>query len=505
MGAPVKKPRKASSLSQMLPTGKRMDLDHPVPDFAGDKLASKAGGTSSVSGSRTTSKISPGRFPNTASRTAGSSRKPATGQPPSNAPTALKPDNARDNESKRSALNESNSRRKSSGNGSTKTGLGTWLGSLSRFMDTRSMSQNERLLVGLPADPETPRSTQSGQSPSSYMERLETIKADNSPSGSSFTWGSQPNSPARSALATNLVLFLSTKLLRTHLPLVMYMEGLSAPPKLMFRDYDAIVYPPRAGAAVPDQPSTGISDPESQLPEEADIIISPNAGIMLTTTHDLTQRYLPGHPPLDPRFPDRTRFHGPVLTRMMKLSVRYEYLYILAYHSTPLSEASRSKMDPATKEGITSLQIFSSYMSSLSAHSHLIPLFVTPHPEKVAKTIFAMARRHMSAFQSINLSRAPAWDRAKDNEITSQVHRLITEHETRWEWFLRGLGFNPFAARLILAILEAREQNTAADGTARSALHVFLDMDPKRILYEFRRFVGRDVINRVCGAVGVAT
>lgn len=95
----------------------------------------------------------------------------------------------------------------------------------------------------------------------------------------------------------DLALYFSSDLLRTHLPLVQHLEMMRNHPHIVYRDYN---------------PDEGV--------EDADIIIPPATGIILTHVQALTQQNLPGDEILD---------GNPVMGRVRRLASRYQYFYVL--------------------------------------------------------------------------------------------------------------------------------------------------------------------------------
>lgn len=90
-----------------------------------------------------------------------------------------------------------------------------------------------------------------------------------------------PDTPPSALVTRSLVLVLSTSILRTHRHIVRALESLTPAPILVFRDYEL---------PGPHKPSTSIGN-TSDILLEADIILSPTTGIILTTTQATTQLY----------------------------------------------------------------------------------------------------------------------------------------------------------------------------------------------------------------------
>jgi hypothetical protein len=155
-----------------------------------------------------------------------------------------------------------------------------------------------------------------------------------------------PPIPADRRLLEDRVLFLSSELLKTHLPLIQTLESPPNAPTLVYRDYDA-----------------------SQNIEDADIIVPPMTGIILTTAQALTQRPLPG---------EEKEYECPVLARIYRLAPRYEHFYVLV--------VSSQMVDSRTADSLAFLKVF---CGSASDHAKVIPLFVSS--EEVADWVLALA------------------------------------------------------------------------------------------------------------------
>lgn len=142
------------------------------------------------------------------------------------------------------------------------------------------------------------------------------------------------------------VLYLSSDLLKTHLLLIQSLETLPHPPNLVYRDYDA-----------------------TKNVEDADIIVPPTTGIMLTTAQALTQRPLPG---------EEKEYECPVLARIYRLAPRYEYFYVLV--------VSGQRVDRRTADALAFLKLF---CGQASDNAKVIPVKISS--EDVLDWVLAIA------------------------------------------------------------------------------------------------------------------
>lgn len=306
-----------------------------------------------------------------------------------------------------------------------------------------------------------------------------------------------PNTPPTALVTRSLTFLLSTSLLKTHRHIVTSLETVTPAPTLMFRDYEA-PGPPKSYA--PTRNSSTV------LPE-ADIIISPTAGIILTTTQATTQLYLPGHkhqagvdgfPPFD----------SPLRERIARLSLRYDYIYVLICHApsntVDLNTTSPTlTMDPKTLFSVQSLMTF---CASLSNYSSIIPLVVPSVQNAILEWIITLANKHAYSFKNLNETNIRF---TPINEPKYQPSFESIHEETPWELFLRRAGLNPFAALAVLDFIEWRESSESADlpGSVNGdrcrprGLSTFIEMDPDVRRKLFDTIIGRRAIEAIEHAI----
>ncbi|MCJ1399854.1 hypothetical protein MMC11_003057 [Xylographa trunciseda] len=175
--------------------------------------------------------------------------------------------------------------------------------------------------------------------------------------------------------------------------------------------------------------------PTSTIPliHEADILLSPSTGLLLTTLPQITQRPLPGSIGL-----------SPIYNRILHTAPRYELLIILVSDASPTSAETPTSLPP---------------LLSLHAFCASIPLPTPPYilfvpaspPSKPASTRDALLPLatyivHLMTTHSLptsTLSLAPS----------TPPFSYLQQDETTWELFLRRAGLNAFAAQAVLAAL----------------------------------------------------
>ena len=181
---------------------------------------------------------------------------------------------------------------------------------------------------------------------------------------------------------------------------------------------------------------------------EADIILSPSAGLHFTTLQKLKQKPLPGQPP------SKTTIH-PLLS---SLSARYTTLHLLVTppHPTYILDASDT-----------------SALNALTSHPtlpNLRPLYLpSPDPSLVAAYTAALI---------VSSHHPPS---------PHQPHPLLLAEETYWELFLRKAGLNAFAAQVVIAQLKSE-----------GGLAAFVTMAPQERVRRFGEMMGgEEVLGRV--------
>ncbi|KAF2473975.1 uncharacterized protein BDR25DRAFT_282135 [Lindgomyces ingoldianus] len=158
--------------------------------------------------------------------------------------------------------------------------------------------------------------------------------------------------------------------------------------------------------------------------QEADLLLSPSTGLILTSLQQIKQRALPGQP-------DRS----PIKERISKLQLRYERLIVLVSEgvSQEVEEAgSRRLADARDPEALKELEVFSSKMEA-----DVMTKYIEGGELALSRAI---------------VGEMAGWGLPHGSEDIGDVKLL--QEETLWELFLRRAGFNPFAAQVILASLK---------------------------------------------------
>ncbi|KAB8208155.1 hypothetical protein BDV34DRAFT_233673 [Aspergillus parasiticus] len=370
------------------------------------------------------------------------------------------------------------------------------LGSLSTFMETRGRAGRRQITAvspyftnNMPAEDivEYQDLAIDGRSLHEY-EKPKDVLEEVQPLGLELTEQRYPQYPQLQAQNHEQpLLFLSTGLLKSHLSIIQGLERLNSPPAMIYRDYDVpIQNQPVPGIWIPSQASI-----KHDLPKEADIIVSPTAGTILTTLQATTQLYLPGHKP-NPHTNGAKCINSPLRERIFFLASRYKHLYVFVTHCTSSlsSGPGNAPRWTADRRLLASFTALTAFCDSMSTNSTISPILISPSPDILIRWILALAHKH--AFQlptdTVDLPQTRAFTPVKPTPKT-KFDIDAMENETRWEVFLRRVGLNPYAAQIILTVLrhegdipKHNDNFSTSDDVEKEmgALSSFIEMSPER-------------------------
>ena len=214
------------------------------------------------------------------------------------------------------------------------------------------------------------------------------------------------------------------------------------------------------------------------LCNEADIIISPSTGLVLTTLQKIKQKPLPGQETL----------HYGIKERLIDLSVRYEHLVVLVAEGSSISGMTRDLDD----NDCLALSEMTGFTAALNTD---VQVLYTPggNKELAVWTVYCIAQFRFDFATSIGRSGG------------QQEPRLI-EDETLWEQFLRRAGLNAFAAQVVLAELREPDPSCRRKGSEVSFsasatdtyLRAFVRMAPDERIKRFEVLLGgKKVLTKV--------
>ncbi|KAH0349190.1 hypothetical protein KCU81_g2950, partial [Aureobasidium melanogenum] len=205
----------------------------------------------------------------------------------------------------------------------------------------------------------------------------------------------------------------------------------------------------------------GLSSQTSEA-DEADVIIAPGHGIMLTTLQKVMQKSLPGEV-----------VRNVIRERIVQLARRYERLIIMV-HEDQSSDQQRP-LDNRESGELVSLINF------CAAQSHDIQVMYIPGDELALATwiVASMIRYGLD---------------------DSEVH--LIQDETTWELFLRKAGMDAFAAQAILNKLKAPIPMPTPSTKQFYGLPAFVMMDETERLRLFGAlFGGEKILRKVSMAI----
>ncbi|KAG2162415.1 hypothetical protein JADG_002154 [Aureobasidium aubasidani] len=205
----------------------------------------------------------------------------------------------------------------------------------------------------------------------------------------------------------------------------------------------------------------GVSSQTSEA-DEADMILAPGHGILLTTLQKLIQKNLPGQV---------TR--NVVRERIVQLARRYERLIVMVHEDRAGSQ--QRPLDSRESGEIVSLVNF------CAAQSHEIQVMYIPGDE-IALAIWIVAS--MVRF-GLN-----------DPEVQ------LLQDETSWELFLRKAGMDVFAAQVILIKLKVPDSVPSPSDKRQYGLPAFVMMGEAERLRRFGGlFGGEKILRKVSMAI----
>ena len=236
--------------------------------------------------------------------------------------------------------------------------------------------------------------------------------------------------------------------------LIRQAESLASKMILIERDYsahDTTIWMPGSVARSP------IASP---LASEADIIVSPLVGIIITTLQKVKQKALPGQK-------TKVAIRG----RLEKVSARYEKIIVLVTEGRP-DETARELDD-------SDCIAFSEFVSfAITLPATISVQYVGGGDSTLAKWLVSSISSH-------------------------KVDVELLAEETHWELFLRRAGLNPFAAQAVILNVKAPENVNASNSSkaAHFGLTAFVEMGKEQRIARFGHICGNRLIERVGAAV----
>jgi hypothetical protein len=227
--------------------------------------------------------------------------------------------------------------------------------------------------------------------------------------------------------------------------------------------------------------------------DEADIVISPATGILLTTMVQLRQRALPGRAP--PAGSGGGNSNSNIINNnnnaaaatgfcrvVSNVAVRHERVVVLVSEGNKHSETA-GPLSPSDARALAEFQGFAAGLAATTAEVRAV--YVGGGVETLAKWVAAMVCEYYVA--------------EAEAEAVG-VADLLLPVETLWEVFLRRAGMNVFAAQVVLGRLKVPDGRPAVGGGdgRMFGLPLFVTMARERRVELFGEVLGgRRVLDRV--------
>ncbi|KAK2794429.1 hypothetical protein FQN51_000872 [Onygenales sp. PD_10] len=315
--------------------------------------------------------------------------------------------------------------------------------------------------------------------------------------------------PDTSGQPEALTFVISAALLRKHRRIIRNLELLSPAPILLFRDIANSSLSAGSSKISSDlqhphnSPRTrGLTNPQNNDTQEADVAFSPTVGVLLTSTQEATHQYLPGHGPISS--PRSKKPSSPVRERISNSCLSYEHLYVFICYPTPpttqhsFAQNAHAELDRRTMEAVNSLK---SFCESLSHFTTITPLLIPNDAAYITEWLVSLANKHYT--------KAP-WSQNKESG-SGYGKANVPEDPTTEELFLRQVGLNAFAAQVVLhhAAEEGRLDSTQfvsrysrtetpdLESPMQNALSWFIGISPLERREAFASIVGERVLARV--------
>ncbi|QSS50791.1 hypothetical protein I7I53_05936 [Histoplasma capsulatum var. duboisii H88] len=249
-----------------------------------------------------------------------------------------------------------------------------------------------------------------------------------------------------------LTFVLTSSLLRTHRSVIHSLESLSPACNLIFRDYSSLPKRYASGTWAESfhqhrlMPRTQEHQdgPQNIEIQEADISLSPTAGVLLTTTQEITQKYLPGHQPNGQGIAQELNY--PVRRRISEICLLYEEVYVFICNPIVTLNKDRltrpyveMEMNDRTVKAIESLKTF---CESLNHFSTINAFPVVNDASIITDWLVSLASKHytMTPWSASNIV----------HELGKPAKIRFPEDTSPSENFLRQCGLNSFAAQMVL-------------------------------------------------------
>ncbi|KAI1088328.1 hypothetical protein F5B19DRAFT_429429 [Rostrohypoxylon terebratum] len=207
-----------------------------------------------------------------------------------------------------------------------------------------------------------------------------------------------------------------------------------------------------------DRNSVSRSPVVSPLAAEADVIVSPTTGVIVTTLLKAMQKPSPGHKGL-----------AAIRERIRNVALRYEHLIVLVSEGNRIDETARD----LTPSECAAYADFSGFVVGQDTNAQVY--YVGGGNCTLTKWLVSFLTRY--------------------SPEAAEVRDLLIQEETLWELFLRRAGMNAYAAQAILGHLKAPDDIGKEEG-GKYGLPAFIRMAPAERVQSFRGVMGGERVLR---------
>ncbi|RAH57671.1 hypothetical protein BO85DRAFT_421531 [Aspergillus piperis CBS 112811] len=271
--------------------------------------------------------------------------------------------------------------------------LTTSLGSLSRFMETRGQAsiqevatQSHYFIKDMPTEAPGKEHNSSQRAKTSDNHSTDT-PARRQSEIISFNQSAIPYCLPQKH--EPIILSMSTLLLKSHLRIVQCIESMNPATSIVYRESSANSWRLASGSHIQSRNTF-----PSNYDDEADIIIAPSTGIVLTTSQATTQLFLPGHK--STMVGDIPSVNSPLRERVFRLARKYENIYVLISHCSGTTSNFPNNEFTIDKIMLSSLITFTAFCSSMS-NLNIYPVVLPSSPDTIAGWILALAGKSLNS------------------------------------------------------------------------------------------------------------
>ncbi|KAL8867811.1 MAG: hypothetical protein Q9174_005418 [Haloplaca sp. 1 TL-2023] len=197
--------------------------------------------------------------------------------------------------------------------------------------------------------------------------------------------------------------------------------------------------------------------------EEADLILSPSTGLILTNLPKIKQQALPGQ-----------AARSPIRERIQRIASSYERLVIIVSRSGAQINSEACTVSDLDESDCEAYASFTTFMNSIPSLTESEVLLIDGDVSTLASWIVSLMIKYSS-----------------DSSIS------LLQDETQWEVFLRQAGMNAFAAQALLAEMKAMQEK--GDYGRPWGLREFVLMTPSERRQRFKRVLGGEGMLEIVG------